>query len=199
MKCKDCGSSLPEPTVVGDLRWYVCADCGQALALPAKSPTSASGQMALFAQRFGHVLPADYPRYAGREADWAFPLPDNDAWARREYPDGHYTPGQFAALDPHAEDSVFESEALRHEWGLPEGLVLFEGDGHHWLALDYRDAGPAARVILIDSDTLAEVEVAPSFAEFVARLRPYESVYDADGNLRSKQAGHDGQTPFEPL
>lgn len=33
---------------------------------------------------------------------------------------------------------ILESEYLIKEWGLPQKLLLIQGDGHNWVALDYR-------------------------------------------------------------
>ena len=59
--------------------------------------------------------------------------------------------------------------------------MLIDGDGHSWLALDYRRTGEPA-VIVIETDEMESLKVANSFAEMVAALVPYESVYDAEGN-----------------
>lgn len=60
------------------------------------------------------------------------------------------------------------------EWGLPEGLVLLDGDGHTWSALDYRGAGESDEpsVVWLDVEVDDELTIASSFRELLARLRP---------------------------
>jgi hypothetical protein len=56
------------------------------------------------------------------------------------------------------------------KWELPAGLVLLDGDGHTWFALDYRkEATP--RVIWIESTDGEEVEVGRNFSDFLRRLK----------------------------
>ncbi|MEU8078771.1 SMI1/KNR4 family protein [Catellatospora citrea] len=38
--------------------------------------------------------------------------------------------------------SLLDTPYLVGEWGLPSPLVLLTGDGHCWVALDYRECGP---------------------------------------------------------
>ena len=57
------------------------------------------------------------------------------------------------------------------EWDLPPGLLLFDGDGHLWLALDYRNCQEEPPVVCVISDGPHVIPVAPSFAEFLRGLR----------------------------
>lgn len=38
------------------------------------------------------------------------------------------------------EKGILESEYLIQEWDLPKNVVLISGDGHSWIALDYRNS-----------------------------------------------------------
>ena len=38
--------------------------------------------------------------------------------------------------------SLRDTPYLVQEWGLPSPVVLLTGDGHWWIALDYRECGP---------------------------------------------------------
>lgn len=73
--------------------------------------------------------------------------------------------------------SLDESPRLNETWGQPRSLVLLCGDGHSWVALDYRSRlwrRREPRVIFYDNDTEPheQVVLAPSFRTFVERLRP---------------------------
>lgn len=60
------------------------------------------------------------------------------------------------------------------EWGLPSPVLLLSGDGHTWVALDYRVCGPAGEpsVVWLDADRGSERALAPDFRTFVEGLRP---------------------------
>jgi hypothetical protein len=67
--------------------------------------------------------------------------------------------------------SVTESADLNAEWGQPERLVLLTGDGHYWIALDYRDASSdVPRVVWYDNEVGEDITLAASFGEFLTGL-----------------------------
>lgn len=77
--------------------------------------------------------------------------------------------------------SVTMSAGLLTEWGMPEGLVLLGGDGHFWIALDYRERAPTAEpsVVWLDNEVDEDLAIAPNFREFVEGLVPMGS-FDVD-------------------
>lgn len=76
-----------------------------------------------------------------------------------------------------------------HEWGIPERVLAFDGDGHTWVAFDYRDVSvdDDPRIIFIESDDLNWVTLADNFTEFQNLLVPSDQVYDYDGNVIYKK------------
>lgn len=66
--------------------------------------------------------------------------------------------------------SIRDTEPLCAEWGLPKGLVLLQGDGHTWLALDYRESEVEPPVIQIDSETKGVLRVVSTFTDLLARI-----------------------------
>jgi hypothetical protein len=78
---------------------------------------------------------------------------------------------QFAAL------TLLHTPYLVREWGLPTPVVLLSGDGHTWVALDYRTRGRQREpsVVWIDNERGHEVQLAPSFRAFVELLGPSAS------------------------
>lgn len=73
--------------------------------------------------------------------------------------------------------SLLESPAMNAEWGQPDELVLLSGDGHWWIALDYRECGPEGEppVVFYENDSEGapdDLRLAGSFREFVCRLIP---------------------------
>jgi hypothetical protein len=72
-------------------------------------------------------------------------------------------------------NSILCTGYMTREWDLPDGLVLISGDGHTWIALDYRYAGVEPSVTYIDIEMHQEIRLAESFAKFVANLVPEES------------------------
>ncbi|MFD6043414.1 SMI1/KNR4 family protein [Streptomyces koyangensis] len=68
--------------------------------------------------------------------------------------------------------SLLDSPYLVGEWGLPTGLVLFSGDGHCWIGLDYRACGRHREpsVAWFDADFHTELALAPDFRSFIEGL-----------------------------
>lgn len=75
---------------------------------------------------------------------------------------------------------ILQTEYLSTEWGLPGGLVLLNGDGHWWIALDYRRSGPSGppTVVWIDLERGEDLQVAGSFATFLDELVPSTDLCD---------------------
>lgn len=48
------------------------------------------------------------------------------------------------------EEGILNSEYLIKEWGLPDNIVLFSGDGHSWIAFDYRNVREEPPIIFVD-------------------------------------------------
>jgi hypothetical protein len=73
--------------------------------------------------------------------------------------------------------SITESPELNREWGQPAELVLLCGDGHWWIAPDYRQCRPADEpsVVWYDNNIGEDVRLALDFRTFVEGLRPFEA------------------------
>ncbi|MFJ8768804.1 SMI1/KNR4 family protein [Streptomyces clavifer] len=82
--------------------------------------------------------------------------------------------------------SLLDTAYLVEEWGLPSPLVLLSGDGHCWIALDYRACGRRGEpsVIWFDVDDGTELPLAADFQAFVERLTAATSLDcdHTDGN-----------------
>jgi hypothetical protein len=128
----------------------------------------------------GVRLPSEYVEllqvqnggYISHDFD-AFPTTAPTSWA-----DDHVWFRTLAGIGPaDSWPSVTMSAALAAEWGMPGGLVLLGGDGHFWIALDYRDRAPVAdpSVVWFDTEVGEDLTLAPSFRAFIEGLRPMES------------------------
>jgi hypothetical protein len=71
-------------------------------------------------------------------------------------------------------ESLFDSPCLVEEWGLPSPIVLLSGDGHCWIALDYRACGREGEpsVTWFDTELNVELGLAADFRTFVEGLAP---------------------------
>lgn len=90
------------------------------------------------------------------------------------------------------EESILESDYLIKEWGLPKRVVLISGDGHTWIAFDYRNANENPPIILIDHDGEEISELAPNFKSFLEGLTTWGEIeVDVDeyneGNLSNDE------------
>ncbi|MFD4641961.1 SMI1/KNR4 family protein [Lentzea sp. NPDC058436] len=70
--------------------------------------------------------------------------------------------------------SLLDTPYLVEEWGLPSPVVLLTGDGHTWIALDYREGGEPS-VVWLDADNESELPLAPDFTTFLNGLVPENS------------------------
>jgi hypothetical protein len=103
----------------------------------------------------------------------AFPTQQQTSWG-----EGHVPFESVRGIGPADAQQfargILDNDYYVEEWALPDGLVLLTGDGHWWIALDYRRTGPEAEpsVCWFDTDEGDSVELAPSFDDFVRGLRP---------------------------
>lgn len=79
--------------------------------------------------------------------------------------------------------SITRTSYLTNEWQLPNGLVLLNGDGHTWIAFDYRKTTATPPIVFVDSDSGDTLLIANSFAELFASLVPHEELFDEDGDF----------------
>lgn len=65
---------------------------------------------------------------------------------------------------------ILDTNYLIEEWGLPHNIVLLSGDGHTWVALDYRNVKEHPPVIYINTESDRIIEIATSFSDFLEKL-----------------------------
>ena len=74
---------------------------------------------------------------------------------------------------------LFDSVYFQQEWGLPDGLLLFNGDGHAWLAFDYRKVAVDPPIVYVDNhDDAKIIKLANDFDSFINQLYTEETVYE---------------------
>jgi hypothetical protein len=79
--------------------------------------------------------------------------------------------------------SVLQTEYMTEEWQLPKGFVLLDGDGHTWIAFDYRLTNTEPPIVFLESDSGDTLSVGDNFTEFFSGLIPHESLFDEDGQF----------------
>lgn len=65
---------------------------------------------------------------------------------------------------------ILDTAYMTEEWNLPKGLVLLNGDGHTWFALDYRNNRFEPAVSYIDTEGDLDFVLADNFDEFIKDL-----------------------------
>lgn len=71
-----------------------------------------------------------------------------------------------------------------HNWDVPKDIISFCGDGHTWVAFDYRNyEGNDPKVIFIETDDFEYFELASNFQTLIDKSLPYNEVYDLDGEI----------------
>ncbi|WP_434450841.1 SMI1/KNR4 family protein [Lentzea sp. E54] len=98
----------------------------------------------------------------------AFPTSRATSWA----PDHVPFDGVMGIGSAEGTLSLLDTPYLVEEWRLPSPVVLLTGDGHTWVALDYRECGPDGEpsVVWLDADEEAELALAPDFRTFLDGL-----------------------------
>ena len=89
----------------------------------------------------------------------------------------HVAVNEIAGIDSREVLSLLDTPQLNDEWRQPRELILISGDGHWWIALDYRDCGPTGEppVIFYENESEGapdELRLAASFRTFIEMLRP---------------------------
>lgn len=93
----------------------------------------------------------------------ACPSPIPTSWA-----DDHINIDHILGISK--KEGILQSDYLISEWGLPENIVLFSGNGHSWFALDFRDTKEEPPIIFVDTESEQIIELAPHFETFLAGL-----------------------------
>ncbi|KPN12582.1 SMI1 / KNR4 family protein [Bacillus australimaris] len=117
-------------------------------------------------KKLGVILPDTYKKLileqnGGYTLHNAFPTDQPNGWAEDHV--------QFNHLRGIAKgEGIMDSDYLIEEWELPEGLVLICGDGHTWIALDYRETKEHPPVHYFDLEYETDFKLADSFDELIA-------------------------------
>ena len=126
--------------------------------------------------KLGVTLPDTYKKLilkqnGGYIVHNSFPTTHSNSWAEDHI--------QFNHLLGIAEDEgIMDSAYLIKEWELPEGLVLINGDGHTWVAMDYRKTKENPTIHYFDVEMEEDFKLADSFDEFIQGL--YTAEYTVD-------------------
>ncbi|HCO80200.1 MULTISPECIES: SMI1/KNR4 family protein [Bacillus] len=127
-------------------------------------------------KKLGVTLPDTYKKLileqnGGYTIHNAFPTTHSNSWAEDHI--------QFNHLLGIAEDEgIMDSAYLIKEWELPEGLVLINGDGHTWVAMDYRKTKENPTIHYFDVEMEEDFKLADSFDKFIEGL--YTAEYSVD-------------------
>lgn len=79
--------------------------------------------------------------------------------------------------------SICRPPHFAREWGLPTGLILLDGDGHAWIAFDYRQSTSAPPIVFVDSHSGDSLFIAEDFGQFFGSLVRHEELYDEEGEF----------------
>jgi len=148
-------------------------------ALPPLTPQRVTAAERLL----GVTLPAELltllrVRNGGVVAEeWDACPAEPNSWAPDHVPFEH-----IHGAGPAGEDGLLtlgDNAYLVDEWDLPTGVVLLSGDGHSWVALDYRAPGEPS-VTWLDADRGTDLALAPTFRAFVESLTTSEDFPDDD-------------------
>nr|MDH3176097.1 SMI1/KNR4 family protein [Bacillus pumilus] len=117
-------------------------------------------------KKLGVILPDTYKKLileqnGGYTLHNAFPTDRPNGWA-----EDHVSFDHLRGIAKN--EGIMDSDYLIEEWELPEGLVLICGDGHTWIALDYRETKEHPTVHYFDLEYETDFKLADSFDELIA-------------------------------
>ena len=79
---------------------------------------------------------------------------------------------------------LYNAHLAHDEWGIDKNIIPINGDGHIWIAFDFRDKSCIEpTIIFIESDCGHYFKLADNFISFINTLKPYHHIFDQDGNL----------------
>lgn len=129
-------------------------------------------------RELGVTLPEDYVALLRlqnggvvSDACGAFPTSEPTGWA----PD-HVELADMMGIGADFQ-TIGSSTYWSEEWGLPSPVVMLTGDGHWWIALDYRGGGEPS-VVWLDSELDEDIQLAGSFRAFVEGLVPRDVYHE---------------------
>lgn len=119
-------------------------------------------------EKLGVTLPDTYKRLileqnGGYILRNAFPTTQPNSWAEDHIPFNHL-------LGIAEDEGILDSAYLIKEWELPEGLVLISGEGHTWVAMDYRKTKEHPPIHYFDLEMEDDFKLADSFDQFIEGL-----------------------------
>ncbi|MCU7741519.1 SMI1/KNR4 family protein [Priestia megaterium] len=96
------------------------------------------------------------------------------------------------------ENGILETPYYLKEWGIPEGFILFSGEGHAWLAFDYRHSKSNPPIVYIDNEMNQIIKIADSFGLFLSKLY-IEDTFSNEEELNDNLEWHYTKTDLERL
>lgn len=166
MKCPECHRQISAPTIENDIAYWICGACGSCTEREVIS-TNPVQRIMEFEQEYGVTLPDSY-------RDLILPGGMTVNVSKRVRPgrsgshpldyylsqDGHLIVNEIFGVIGEEHETIFCTRYMTAEWDLPSGLVLLEGDGHMWIALDYRIVQLDPPVIMIESEESTWLRIA---------------------------------------
>ncbi|MFB7034040.1 SMI1/KNR4 family protein [Bacillus altitudinis] len=142
-------------------------------------------------KKLGVTLPDTYKKLileqnGGYTIHNAFPTTHSNSWAEDHIQFNHL-------MGIAAGEGIMDSAYLIKEWELPEGLVLINGDGHTWVAMDYRKTKENPAIHYFDVEMEEDFKLADSFDEFI------EELYTAEYSVDEEAAAAEYELPEEHL
>ncbi|MBW4850964.1 MAG: SMI1/KNR4 family protein [Bacillaceae bacterium] len=139
-----------------------------------------AAEIAKAEKTLGVTLPDTYKKLileqnGGYTVHNAFPTTHSNSWAEDHIQFNHL-------LGIAVDEGIMDSAYLIKEWELPEGLVLINGDGHTWVAMDYRKTKENPTIHYFDVEMEEDFKLADSFDEFIQGLYTAEYTVDEEAS-----------------
>jgi hypothetical protein len=143
-------------------------------ASPMTQPPLTTEAVALAEKVLGVTLPLSLLEVLRRQngglvaPQWRACPAEPNYWADDHVPFDHL----FGIGPVDADITLLTTPYLIEEWDLPRPIVLISGEGHYWIALDYRAGASEPSIAWLDNELGLELPLAVDFRAFVELLRP---------------------------
>ena len=149
-------------------------------------------KIALVDEKLGFILPKSYTDFMKNfneeffEDPYVIPIKETVPANLKYYlGEGFWEINDFykILIDENDTKGILHGKSIAKEWGLLNKIIPLEGDGHTWIAFDYRNTTNEPEIVFIESEKHLSLKLANNFTELLDMLPQYNSVYDEDGNI----------------
>lgn len=126
-------------------------------------------------EKMGYALPQSYVDLLLEQNGGSLYL---NRFPLENYEEGYMEVDYLWGIDKNGKQGICKSKYLIEEWELPKNLIILNGDGNNWIALDYRQNSSNPSVLFLENESNIEITLAKDFKIFISELYRDEGLND---------------------